>query len=235
MGFKSNYKELANTQKNASGTPAYTLFVNRGLGRVLASYLVTQNASPNTITLVSFAMTISAFLSVFWVENVVFLHSLIIVILLILAFGLDSADGQMARLLKIQSAKGEWLDHTLDAIKIPMGHGVAMFIIMKHNDVNSKWLIFYLAVICLHGSLLLGGLLYGKLIAKKEIQAQPHINSSILVRSILTLPLDYGTFILFFLLSFSPPNFFMIYTVWGAVFLPYGILALIKLFRAFKS
>src|SRR5699024_8310762 len=43
-------------------------------------------------------------------------------VLLALGYALDSADGQLARLQQTSSLQGEWLDHTLDAVRMPTVH-----------------------------------------------------------------------------------------------------------------
>jgi phosphatidylglycerophosphate synthase len=50
------------------------------------------------------------------------LAGLVAAVLLALGYALDSADGQLARLQGSSSKQGEWLDHTLDAIRLPAVH-----------------------------------------------------------------------------------------------------------------
>jgi phosphatidylglycerophosphate synthase len=52
-----------------------------------------------------------------------------VVVGLLVAYALDSADGQVARVTGVSSRQGEWLDHVVDAARLPAFHlsvGVAL-------------------------------------------------------------------------------------------------------------
>ena len=46
----------------------------------------------------------------------------VVSLLLILGYALDSADGQLARLLGGGTPEGEWLDHVIDSAKLATIH-----------------------------------------------------------------------------------------------------------------
>lgn len=151
--------------------------------------------------------------------------------LLYFAYALDSADGQLARLLNKQSKTGEWLDHSLDAVKIPLMHGVAIILIIENKMPGKLLIIFYLTVLSLASANFLSGILKSKLI-KKHITENNYIeekNSTI--RSILTLPLDYGIFALLFLFTYKSDWFILLYNIWGIVFIVYSVLLFAKSWR----
>jgi len=233
--FKANYENLRDLQKGSKGTPAYTRYINRWFGKVFASFLGCFKVSPNAISLTSGLLTIIAFVSFLLFKEITFLTSFLLVILLLFAYALDSADGQLARLLKKQSKKGEWLDHTLDAIKIPFGHGVAIILIVQKTDFEGFLLIFYLFLLSLASARFFSNILKTKLIdykSKPEKKDNPRID---LLRSILLLSGDYAVFISFFTLTFNPKLFFITYTVWGFLTIFLSIIGLLKTWRSFKS
>ena len=45
-----------------------------------------------------------------------------VALLFALGYGLDSADGQVARVTGASSPAGEWLDHVVDSIRVPFVH-----------------------------------------------------------------------------------------------------------------
>ena len=229
--FTTNYRKLYNSQKKGAGTPAYTRFVNRWLGRLLASFLASFKISPNSVSLLSGIITFISFIMFLVIDEIKFANSLILVFFLYFAYALDSADGQLARLLNRQSKQGEWLDHTLDAIKIPLSHGVAIFFIYKHKAINVEWIIFYIIILSFASAIFLSGILKSKLISKNEFLRDENNEKNSIVRSFLTLPLDFGILISLFLFSFNPNWFIIIYSIWGLIFIFYSILLLIKYWR----
>jgi hypothetical protein len=52
-GFGAAYQRLRNAQKRTPGAPAYSLYVNRPLGRVLAAGAYQLGLTPNQVTYLS--------------------------------------------------------------------------------------------------------------------------------------------------------------------------------------
>jgi phosphatidylglycerophosphate synthase len=233
--IKNNYKQLAGSQKKGAGTPAYTRFVNRWLGRLFASILACFNTSPNIVSLVSGLITITSLLLFTIIEDITIIKSSLLVISLYFAYALDSSDGQLARLLNKQSKQGEWLDHTLDAIKIPLSHGVAIYLIYNNSIPNPGWIIFYLAILSFACANFLSGILKSKLKPNNSTNINMLSKHKTSIRSFLTLPLDYGVFILLFFFLFNNQLFFIIYSLWGVIFILYSLLLLIKSWREVVS
>jgi CDP-alcohol phosphatidyltransferase len=114
-------RRLAGAQKGAVGAPAYSRFVNRPLGRLLAAVAFHAGLTPNVVTALSALCTgtgvvLLATIPAGWPAG------LAVASCLVLGYGLDAADGQLARLRRGGSAAGEWLDHMVDAVKIASLH-----------------------------------------------------------------------------------------------------------------
>src|SRR5690554_2719392 len=122
--FSKNYNALKAAQKKGDGTPLYSRYVNRWLGQIFASFFAKWKISPNLITCISGVFTFVAYFTFLFLKEITFKTSLYLYLLLVIGYALDSSDGLVSRLLNKQSIKGEWLDHTFDAINIPLGHGV---------------------------------------------------------------------------------------------------------------
>ncbi|WBU38830.1 CDP-alcohol phosphatidyltransferase family protein [Homoserinibacter sp. YIM 151385] len=108
-------------QKPGYGVPAYLRWVNRALGRELAAAAAVARLTPSAVTVLS-GLASAAGLAVILVAPHEWLWSTIAAALLLLGYALDSADGQLARLTGASSVAGEWLDHVVDAIRLPAVH-----------------------------------------------------------------------------------------------------------------
>ncbi len=58
----------------------------------------------------------------------------VVAVLLIIGYALDSADGQLARLLGGGSPEGEWLDHVVDSAKLATIHLAVLVSMYRHFD-----------------------------------------------------------------------------------------------------
>ena len=116
--FVEAHRRLAAAQKgHARGAPAYSVYLNRRLGRVLAAAAFRWGWTPNQVTAVSAAHTFVG-IALLLALPVQWWSGVIVALLLVLGYAWDSADGQVARLRGGGSLAGEWLDHFVDAIKI---------------------------------------------------------------------------------------------------------------------
>ena len=119
--YGSALSALATAQKSSSGAPAYSRFVNRRLGRWAAAAAWVVGATPNQVTALSAVCTFAGIALVAAVPSGA-LVAVAVVLLLVVGYALDSADGQLARLRGGGSPAGEWLDHVIDATKIAVLH-----------------------------------------------------------------------------------------------------------------
>jgi phosphatidylglycerophosphate synthase len=128
--YRETLGRLGAAQKGAArSAPAYSRFVNRKLGRLLAAWAYGRGLTPNAVTGLSALATFTgiallALLPPSWGLGIA------VAVLLVLGYALDSADGQVARLTGTGSPAGEWLDHVVDATKIstmPLALAVGFF------------------------------------------------------------------------------------------------------------
>lgn len=230
-----NYRELKHSQKKGYGTPLYTRYVNRKLGQILASIFAYWNISPNTISILSGVFTFSAYISFLIIPKLNLSTVIFLYIILIIGYGLDSADGLVSRLQQKQSEMGEWLDHTFDAIKIPLGHGVAFLLILNQIEIEKIVQLLLLLILTSASALFLSNILKSKLkIINALNNKQPpdksknRLKPPSLFRSFLLLPLDYGVFMILFLFTPFPDLFFKIYLIWGVGFILFTLLSFLK-------
>jgi phosphatidylglycerophosphate synthase len=234
--FADSYARLARAQKgHARGAPAYSVYLNRRLGRVFAAAAHTWGWTPNTATAISAAHTFPA-IALIIVAPITWWSGVLIALLLVLGYAWDSADGQLARLRGGGSLSGEWLDHFIDAIKIASLHLAVLVGLWLHADLqNSLWLIVPLifsvvAVVSFFG-MLLNDLLKGK----KGVPSTHARGGGSLIRSLMMLPTDYGILCLIFLVWGWTTGFLFCYTalmLLNAVFIS---LAAVKWFREMRA
>lgn len=117
-------RDLGEAQKPGLGVPAYMRWVNRRWGRYCAAVAFRWRMSPTGVSVLSIVMTLTglaAFLTLIAAEQPV-IAGVAAAVMLAFGFALDSADGQLARLQGTSSIRGEWLDHSLDAVRLPTVH-----------------------------------------------------------------------------------------------------------------
>lgn len=122
LGYSEAYQQLRGAQKSGRGAPGYSRWVNRPIGRVLAASAYRLGMTPNQVTGVSALFTYSGIALLALVAPSTPM-SLLVALLLLVGYALDSADGQLARLTRMGRPSGEWLDHTIDMGKLCLLHG----------------------------------------------------------------------------------------------------------------
>lgn len=120
-GYRAALEQLESAQKPGSSDPAYLRWVNRPLGRRAAAAAYVVGLRPNTVTALSGLLSLVA-LVLIAVAPVTPIIASAAAVLLLLGYILDSADGQLARLTRSSSLAGEWLDHVVDAARLPLFH-----------------------------------------------------------------------------------------------------------------
>ncbi len=133
-------RELQGRQKTARGVPAYLRYVNRPLGMRIAARAFVTGRTPDQLTVVGTVATYGALVAVALVPPHPLLSAALALVLLA-AFALDSADGQLARLRGGGSATGEWLDDVADAIKHVLIHGAVLVSWLRRDLVDPSWLV----------------------------------------------------------------------------------------------
>lgn len=122
MPIAESLRLLDAAQKPGVGVPAYTRWVNRRTARYLCAVAERVGATPSAVSVMSILVTFSGLAAFLLLHRTPMLAGVLAAALLALGYALDSADGQLARLQKTSSLQGEWLDHTLDAVRLPAVH-----------------------------------------------------------------------------------------------------------------
>lgn len=227
-----SYRRLAHAQKgHARGAPAYSVYVNRRLGRVLAAGAYGMGLTPNQVSVVS---AVHSFVAIGlialapaspWVGPVVTL-------LLVLGYAWDSADGQVARLRGGGSVQGEWLDHFIDALKISSLHIAVLVGLYRQVPPERVWTLAIPAIFTIVASTTFTAMLLNDALKGKYLVASTHERGGgTLLRSLLVAPTDFGLVCFAFVFWGWVPAFLVVYgllMVAGAGFL---VLAAVKWFR----
>ena len=211
-------RRLAGAQKGAKGAPAYSRFVNRKLGRVLAALAFHAGLTPNGVTGLSAVCTFSGIATLALVAPS-WGTGLLVAGLLVLGYALDSADGQLARLRGGGSPAGEWLDHMVDAGKTASLHLAVLVGLYRFEPVDrGPWLLVPLGFSVVSVVLFFATLLNEAMRAQHGAvtRAAASAERPSVLRSLLVAPTDYGVLCLVFLLLGAPTVFLGVY---GLLFL----------------
>lgn len=198
---------LALAQKRAArSAPAYSRFVNRKLGRLLAALAYQRGLTPNTVTCISAGLTFTGVAALALVPTSVG-TGLLVSGALVLGYAFDAADGQLARLTASGSRAGEFLDHFVDCIKCSALHGAVLIGLFRFRDVPPRVLLVPAAYQVVSAGLFFSMVLVEKLRGQVArpldaagapgVVADPPAPSAL--RSVLVIATDYGLLCLVFL------------------------------------
>ena len=231
--FGDTLSRLASAQKPpAQGSPAYSRFVNRRLGRVLAAGSHVAGLSPNQVSGLSAVLTTTGIALVALVRPAPW-SALAVTVALVLGYAFDSADGQVARLRGGGSAGGEWLDHVIDAFKTAAVHLAVLICWFRFYDLPAGWLLVPVGFTVVGSGLFFAMWITDRFRREYPAQAPPPATASraAVVRSILVAPTDYGVLVLVFLTLAAPAVFVTLYTLLFAGTAAFALAALPKWFR----
>lgn len=124
------WASLVAASKKPSGS-IYTRYVNRNAAIPLTYMFWRLGVHPNTISVVSSAVTHTA-LGLLLVLGVAVPVVVGAYLLLVLGYMLDSCDGQLARVSGKTSKRGEWLDHSLDMVKLLTFNMTLGYLLLTH-------------------------------------------------------------------------------------------------------
>ncbi|MFI7589621.1 CDP-alcohol phosphatidyltransferase family protein [Spongisporangium articulatum] len=232
-GFTETVRRLASAQKPpAKGSPAYSRFINRKIGRVLAAGAYQLNLTPNQVTLISACLSAAGIALIPLVAPSA-LTAVLIPFLLLLGYAFDSADGQLARLRGGGSPAGEWLDHVVDSIKVSALHLAVLIGWYKFYDLPDAALLIPIGFALVQAVFFFVQILTDQLRRAHPSQAPPAADGSLTatIRSIMVWPTDYGVLCIVFALIAWQTGFVVAYTVMGAGTLLFLVAALPKWFR----
>lgn len=228
--FSDALRELGSAQKSPVGVPAYTRFINRPLGRVAAAAAFRLGLTPNLVTAASGALSLASMVLLTLTEPS-WVLGLIVAAGLAAGSALDSADGQLARLRGGGSQAGEWLDHVVDAARLPALHLAVLIALLRFSDGIS------LAILLIPmGYLIISVVRFFALMLAEQMRIKASVTSSksfagdSLMKSVALLPLDYGTLCLIFAIWGHQPLFLVVY---GALFIVNAALLAVTLRRRY--
>ncbi len=214
LGLRDVVGQLSRAQKPSAGTPAYSRFVNRRIGRVFAAAAFLGRRTPNQVSLASGFCSLVGIVLVATVRPSVAL-ALAVTALLVLGYGLDSADGQLARLRGGGSPLGEWLDHMIDSVKIVLLHSAVLISFYRFDAFSNELvLLIPLAYVCMSSVLFFGLILIDQLRRRHGGVQKPNERGDSVAKSLLIAPTDYGVLCLVFV-TFAWPSLFAV--LYGAL------------------
>lgn len=194
-GFGQTISALKRVQKSGRNAPAYSRWINRRLGRILAALAFRAGLTPNQVTLISACFTFAGVVSIALLAPSAWAGA-VIAALLILGYALDSADGQLARLRGGGSPAGEWLDHVVDAIKASAWHAAVTIAWLHYLGDWPLWTIVIPLGFGVVASSYFFGMIQTDLLLRNSSVGSEIIDSqetkAPIVGSILALVNDYG-------------------------------------------
>lgn len=206
---------LRGAQKgHARGAPAYSVYVNRRIGRLFAAVAYRLGLTPNRVTLVSAAHTFSGVALIATVPPS-WWSGILIAVLLVAGYAWDSADGQVARLRGGGSVAGEWLDHFVDALKIASLHLAVLVGLYRFGDLGEFALLVPIGYSVVATVTFFGMILNDLLKGARGVASTHARAGGTFGRSMILLPTDFGVLCLAFLLWGVSPLFLVVY---GALF-----------------
>ena len=227
--YGGTVRRLAGAQKPpAVGSPAYSRFVNRRIGRYLAAGAYQLGLTPNQVTGISAVFSLAGILTIALVRPAWWV-GVLVALALALGYAFDSADGQLARLRGGGSPAGEWLDHVVDCLKILSLHTAVLLSLWRFADLDAGWLLLPLAYQLVDSTAFFAMTLNDQLKRGRTAPSGPIVPS--LKRSLLVLPTDYGVLCLVFLLLGWRTGFLAGYGLLLAANALYLVAALAKWYR----
>lgn len=211
LGVREAHCLLTTAQKPGAGTPLYSRFVNRPLGRFLAAVALSLGLPPNAVSAISGAFSVGA-IAVIVLGTPSVTTAAVVAALLVLGYALDSADGQVARVTGAGSVLGEWLDHMIDATKVAALHAAVCWSVLSHGQPERWRIAVTLGFGIVSSVLFFGMILTDQLRRTAGMPKEPPAGTGAdLIRAVLVLPTDYGILCLAFLLFGWPAVFYGVY------------------------
>ncbi|MFN8078504.1 MAG: CDP-alcohol phosphatidyltransferase family protein [Kineosporiaceae bacterium] len=216
-GFRQTLHRLRSAQKPpAKGSPAYSRFVNRKIGRVLAAGAFQLGLTPNQVTFISACFS-AAGIAVLALVDPGPATGPLVALLLLTGYAFDSADGQLARLRGGGTPAGEWLDHVVDAVKVSALHLAVLIGWYRFGELPERALLVPLGFTLVNAVFFFAQILTDQLRRAHPDQAPKPADASrtAVLRSLMVLPTDYGVLCLVFITFAWPMVFGVLY---GAMF-----------------
>lgn len=230
--LRQTLRRLGDAQKGAHGAPAYSRFVNRRIGRFLAALTFHAGLTPNAVTGLSAAFTAIG-IALLALGAPAVPAALGVAGCLVIGYGLDSADGQLARLRRGGSPAGEWLDHMVDAVKLSALHMGVLIGLYRSGAVEGVVLLIPVAY-CVADSALFFAMMLNEALRRQHgaaTRAQASDVRPSVWRSLVSLPTDYGVLAVVFVLWGTPWVFVCVYAALLVATVAHLILGSVRWFR----
>lgn len=222
--FGEVLEKLASAQKPGAGVPAYTRWPNRRMARTVTAWAATRRFTPDGVSWAGAALSLVA-LAVLVLAPVAWWTGLVVAVLMAAGFVLDSVDGQLARVTGQGSPAGEWLDHVIDAVRQPLIHVCVAVALVKNTELPEAWALLPLGFAVVSVGSFISQLLAEQLRRAHDAKVAAGVSAAKAssdgtegagtLRSIVLLPVDFGTLCWVFVLWGSTPVFLVAY---GALF-----------------
>jgi phosphatidylglycerophosphate synthase len=223
--YREALDRLTAAQKSGAGVPAYLRWVNRWLGRRGAALAYVARLHPNHVTAISAACSVAGMLVLAFAGASV-VSAISAAVLLLAGYALDSSDGQLARLTATGSTAGEWLDHVIDAIRLPLFHlAVAVYLVRETGSLG-------LAAAAVAFSILASAWFFAQTLAEKLSPDAPPATADAAWVSFAKLPYDVGVLYLVVFTSALPSVFLAAYLALFAVTAGVAVLSIARKYRA---
>jgi phosphatidylglycerophosphate synthase len=210
---------MSTAQKPGRGAPPYSRWVNRRFGKYLAAAAYTLGLTPNQVTLISAAMTFTSLILVIFVGPSWWL-GILVALLLLFGYALDSADGQLARLRGGGSKAGEWLDHVVDATKIGVMHSAVLISFYRFSGDRNALLLVPLVFMVASFVFFFGMILTDQLRRSAAAEAGQTYSkpsgSGGALQTLVALPTDYAVLCISFVLLGAHGVFLVVYILLAA-------------------
>lgn len=232
MALSASLAALGAAQKPPRGVPAYTLYVNRRIGRLLAAASYEVGLTPNHVTTISALLTVAGLLVLTLVDPSVWTGAAV-ASLLALGYAFDSADGQLARLRGTGGPAGEWYDHVVDCAKTVALHASVLVAAYRFLDPTPELLLLPLAYQLIAVTLFFNTVLTEQLLRQRTVPRPPAPTRR--WRPFLMLPVDFGVLCLVLAFFASGDWFWLLYGLLGAATLAFSVLYVVQSYRGLTS
>lgn len=216
---------LAGAQKSNRNVAAYSRFINRPFGRVLAATAYKLGMTPNQVTAVSACFSFAGIALLAFGPGQVW-TGVVVSLLLIVGYALDSADGQVARLSGGGSGAGEWLDHVIDCTKMSSFHLAVAVLWFRHLG---QWPLLSVAiplVFSIQAAVWFFAIILTELLGRVDAATRgttPEKQPSSPLNTLIMVPADYGFLALTMLLL----GFTTVWRIGYAALMIYNVLLLL--------
>ena len=197
----------------------YTYYINRPLADLILPLF--DRMTPNQVTTIGFVLFIVSMVILLFSfggsNNWVFVSYF----LLFFSYVLDSVDGRLARKRNLQSKLGEWLDHSLDGLRLLIINAVFITLLLPNIDVSNILLLggVFLTIICQTANYIFSSLKEHILSQKiGNVLEQGKGSFHVELLRWFALPADFGIFIMLTLFSNSPNIFLFLYINYGVFY-----------------